>query len=78
MSTIELRHIISQQLAQIEDAIFLNNLKTIIERKLSEGTYKLSDFQKSRVQSARLQRNTNKTLSNEILETEIEEWLKSK
>jgi hypothetical protein len=46
MSTVELRHIITEHLSLIEDASFLNAIKTIIESKVSKGEYKLSDFQK--------------------------------
>lgn len=52
MSTVELRHIITEHLSHIEDASFLNAIKTIIESKVSEGGYKLSDYQKKRVDLA--------------------------
>lgn len=42
MSTVELRHIISEHLLQIEDESFLSALKTIIESKISGSIYKLS------------------------------------
>jgi hypothetical protein len=55
MSTIELRHIIIEKLSLIDDASFLKAIKTIVESKVSEKVYKLSDFQKNRIESGREQ-----------------------
>ena len=55
MSTIELRHIIAEQLSHIDDVSFLNAIKTIIDSKVSEGIYKLSDYKKNRIDTARQQ-----------------------
>ncbi len=43
MSTTELKHIITQHLSFIEDESFLNAINTIIESKISEEIYILSD-----------------------------------
>lgn len=55
MSTLELKHIITKRLSHIDDVAFLNAIKTIIESKVSEETYKLSDYQKNRIDLARQQ-----------------------
>ena len=47
MSTLELRHIIIEHLSHIDDVSFLNALKTIIESKVTNDVYKLSDHQKN-------------------------------
>jgi hypothetical protein len=78
MSTIELKHFITEQLSHIDDVSFLNALKTIIEKKVSQGIYKLSDYQKQRIDSARQQLNNKQTLSHEELQKEIDQWLNSK
>lgn len=78
MSTIELRHIITEQLSHIDDVSFLNAIKTIIESKVSEVTYKLSDFQKKRIDLARQQLKSGQTISNEDLQKEVDQWLSSK
>jgi predicted transcriptional regulator len=78
MSTIELKHVITEYLTHIDDASFLNALKTIIESKVSEGTYKLSDFQKKRIDSGREQVKKGQTISNESLTNEIDQWLSTK
>jgi hypothetical protein len=78
MSTIELRHVISEYLKCIDDASFLNAIKTIIESKVSEGTYKLSDFQKKRINEGREQAMEGQTISDESLKQEIDLWLSTK
>jgi hypothetical protein len=78
MSTAELRHIIIEHLSHIEDASFLKALKTIIESKVSEGVYKLSDYQKKRIESGREQLRNRKTVSHEELQNEIDQWLNTK
>ena len=55
MSTNELRHHIIEKLSLIDDDSFLKAIKTIIESKVNESVYKLSDFQKNRIESGRKQ-----------------------
>ena len=78
MSTIELRHIIIDKLSLIDDASFLKAIKTIVESKVSEKVYKLSDFQKNRVESGREQLRKGQTISNDVLQKEIGQWLNTK
>ena len=78
MGTIELRNIIIERLSQIEDVSFLNAIKTIIESKASEETYRLSDYQKNRIDSARQQLKNKQTISQDDLQKEINQWLSSK
>ena len=78
MSTVELRHYIIEKLSHIEDASFLKALKTIVESKVNEGVYKLSDFQKKRVISAREQLKKGQTISDNDLNKEIDQWLGTK
>jgi len=78
MSTIELRHVITEYLSHIDDASFLNAIKTIVESKVSEGTYILSDYQKKRVEEGREQIKKGQTISSESLKLEIDQWLSTK
>jgi hypothetical protein len=78
MSTIELRHHIIEKLSLIDDDSFLKAIQTIIESKVNEGVYKLSDFQKKRVDSGRKQVRKGQTISNEVLQKEIDQWLNTK
>jgi len=78
MSTIELRHIINEHLSHIDDVSFLNAIKTIIESKASDGIYKLSDYQKKRIDLARTQLKKGQTITNDVLQEEVNQWLNSK
>jgi hypothetical protein len=78
MSTIELRHIIIEKLSLIDDTTFLKAIKTIVESKVSERVYKLSDFQKKRIESGREQLRKGQTISNDVLQKEIDQWLNTK
>jgi hypothetical protein len=78
MGTVELRHITTEQLSRIDDASFLNAIKTIIESKVSEGEYVLSDFQRERVDLARNELKQEKTISQNDLQKEIDQWLNTK
>jgi len=78
MSTIELRHLITEYLSHIDDVSFLNAIKTIIESKVSDGVYKLSDFQKKRIELGNEQIQKGETISDEVVQKEIDQWLASK
>jgi hypothetical protein len=78
MSTIELRHHIIEKLSLIDDDSFLKAIKTIIESKVNESVYKLSDFQKNRIESGRKQLKKGQSISNDTLQKEIDQWLNTK
>jgi hypothetical protein len=78
MSTLELKQVITEYLTHIDDAPFLNAIKTIIESKISEGTYKLSEYQKNRIQEGREQIRKGQSIANESLKKEIDQWLNTK
>ncbi len=78
MSTIELRHHIIEKLSLIDDDSFLNAIKTIINSKVKERVYKLSDFQKKRIESGRDQLKNGQSISNDTLQKEIDQWLNTK
>jgi hypothetical protein len=78
MSTLELRQAIIEYLTQIEDVSLLNAIKTMIETKASEEIYQLTDDQVKRVEEGRAQLTQGKTISNESLKLEIDQWLSTK
>jgi hypothetical protein len=78
MSTVELRHHIIEKLLLIDDDSFLKANKTIIESKVNESVYKLSDYQKSRIESGRKQLKKGQSISNDTLQKEIDLWLNTK
>lgn len=73
-----IKELINKHLSHIEDISFLNAIKTIIESKVSGGIYKLSDFQKGRIDSARQQLSNGQTISHNELQKEIDQWLSTK
>ena len=75
MSTLELRQVITEYLAHIEDAALLKAIKTMIESRVSDGTYMLSEDQIKRVEEGREQLEQGTTISNESLKLEIDQWL---
>jgi len=78
MSTIELRHHIIEKISLIDDDSFLKAIKTIVESKVNEGVYKLSDFQKKRIDSGREQLRKGESISDDVLQKEIDQWLNVK
>jgi hypothetical protein len=78
MSTIELRHYIIEKLSLIDDDSFLRAIKTIVESKVNDGTYNLSDFQKKRIDSGREQLRKGLSVSDDVLQKEIVQWLNSR
>ncbi len=78
MSTVELRHLITEYLTQIDDISFLKAIKTIIESKVSDGVYKLSEYQKKRIELAREQIRNGQTISDQEVQKEVDLWLNSK
>lgn len=78
MSTIELRELIINQLAHINDTSFLKAIKALVDSKAEEEVYKLSDYQKKRIRMSREQLVKEQTISNDELQKEIDKWLESK
>ncbi len=78
MTTVEIRHTITEKLSQIDDISFLKAIKTIVESKVKEDTYKLSDFQKKRIESGREQMKKGQTISDSALQKDVRQWLSSK
>lgn len=75
MSTVELRHIILEQLMQIEDESFLKALKIIIDSKVSNGMYILSEYEKERIYLGRERMKNGETISDEDVQKEIDKML---
>ncbi len=78
MSTIELREMIINQLAHINDTSFLKAIKTLVDSKAEAEVYKLSDYQKERIHLSREQLIKGQTISHNEIQKEIDEWLESK
>ena len=75
MSTVELRNIIVEQLSHIDDISFLKAIKTIIESKVSEKIYRLSDQQKARIEKGREELAKGQTIPDEAIKAEVDQWI---
>lgn len=75
MNSIELRHLINKCLYYIDDVLFFNAIKTIIGTKVSTSNYKLSEYQKERINKARQEYQNGQSIKNEDLQNEITQWL---
>jgi hypothetical protein len=71
MTTVEIRNNISEVLSKIDDISFLKAIKTIVESKVKEETYKLSDFQKKRIEYGREQMKKGQTISDSALQKDV-------
>ncbi len=67
-----------EKLDAIHDLLFLKKVEEIVNGKVLEETYILSDAQKARVLSGREQRSNGTLTSSEDFHKEIEECLGSK
>jgi len=75
MNTAELQETLVNDIALINDDKFLTELKVMIDAKLSMDVYKLSDYQKERVERARTDRENGQLIDNDDLFKEVEQWL---
>lgn len=78
MSTVELREKIISQLANINDTSFLKAIKVLIDSKVENEVYRLSDYQKERISTGREQQKKSQTISPDDVQKEINQWLGSK
>lgn len=78
MTIVDLKRNIANKLAQIDDAEFLSAIEVMISNKTSGEIYVLNDMEKNRIESAREQVRTGKTISHTKVKNEINKWLNSK
>ena len=78
MNTLEIRTSIFRNLSLIEDIPFLEAIKTIIDSKVKEDIYQLSDAQRNRIMESKAQIKKGQFIDNDDLEKEIDLWLNSK
>ncbi len=78
MSTIELKHIINEQLSHIDDVSFLNAIKTIIDTKISTDIYKLKKKKKNRINKSRQEFRNGQSINNLDFQSEVNQWLSTR
>jgi hypothetical protein len=69
---------INQRISLIDDEPFLVAIKTILDSKVTSSVYQLSNFQKERISLGREQLKNGQVISNEDLQSEIDQWLSTK
>ncbi len=78
MITIELKNVLNEQIAQINDKSFLEAIKKIMDSKVETNTIQLSDYQKKRIDESRNQIRNNQYIDNDALNKKVDKWLNGK
>ena len=78
MTTFELKDILFHKIAAINDKSFLSALKTIIDTKSETIIYKTSPEQRQAIKEGQDQIARGDFLTNDLVEMEIDKWLKEK
>ena len=73
-----IRNKLIENIFLIEDKLFLEALKTIVDSKLASTTYELSDFQIDRIRKGREQLMNGNTISNATVQKKVDKWLSTK
>ncbi len=78
MNTIELKNILIQQIATINDKPFLEAIKTILDTKSESKVINLTNEQRLEIIESRKEIEKGLFVENDKLEKEIEKWLAEK
>jgi predicted transcriptional regulator len=78
MTTIELKDILINKIAAINDKSFLAAMNTIIDTKSKKLIYKTTPEQKQQIKEGQEQIARGEILSNDQVEAEIDKWLNEK
>ena len=78
MTTVELKNILIQKIAGINDKSFLSAIKTIIETKSELTIYKTTKAQQEKIMQGRAQISQGKYFTQEQVEEEVKQWVKEK
>ena len=76
MKTAELKNILIQRIAGINDKSFLSAINTIVEAKSNSAVYITSPEQKRMIMESKAQFARGEYFTNEEVEKEIDQWLK--
>ena len=74
MQTSELKDLLIQRIQDIDDEVFLEALRTIIERPAPP--YELSVFERQKIARARVQVDSGESFTNEEVFDKVNQWLK--
>ncbi len=78
MTTLELKDILIQKISAINDKSFLSAIKVIIDAKSEKLIYRTTPEQKQTINEGREQIRKGEYLTNDQVESEVDQWLKEK
>ncbi len=78
MNTSELKNVLVQRIAEIDDESFLQAIKTILDAKAEARTIRLTPGLSREIAASKREIEKGLFTGNDQLEKEIEEWLSEK
>lgn len=78
MTTFQLKKLLIHQISEINDEVFLNALKTIIDLKSKSNVLELTELQKEEIYQSQLEIKNGLYVAESDLNEEFESWEKEK
>lgn len=78
MTTVDLKNILIHRIAAINDKSFLAAINTIIETKSKSSIYHTTPEQRKEIEKGLSQLSKGEYFNNDLVELEIDKWLKEK
>ena len=78
MTTLQLKKLLIHQISEINDEVFLNALKTIIDLKSKSTVLELTELQKEEIYQSQLEIKNGLYVAESDLNEEFESWKKEK
>lgn len=78
MTTIALKKLLIRRLAEINDVVFLNAIKTILDTKANARTLSLSPEQQSEIMESKKEIESGLFVDQAELDKEMKQWLNGK
>jgi len=78
MTTLQLKKLLIHQISEINDEVFLNALKTIIDLKSKSNVLELTELQKEEIYQSQLEIKNGLYVAESDLNEEFESWKKEK
>ncbi|MDD2995108.1 MAG: hypothetical protein EOM47_01425 [Bacteroidia bacterium] len=78
MTTFQLKKLLIHQISEINDEVFLNALKTIIDLKSKSNVLELTELQKEEIYQSQLEIKNGLYVAESDLNEEFESWKKEK
>jgi len=75
---LELKNVLIQRIAEIEDKSFLQAIKTILDAKAESKTLQLTPELINEIMESKQEIEKGLFIENDLFEKEIEEWLNEK